>query len=382
MKIDTPKWIWEHEAYPRFPYNPKAIARKLRRVQYLRGELAGIFTFADSRDRDQITIASLTDEILSTSQIEGEYLRRESVRDSVARAINDDFISAEDMSTRHTDNLVELMLDSCHNDQPLSIERLHGWHSALFADSGGYAGIKKIRVAAFRDYDEMKVVERSFGRGGDIVKYIAPPHRRMREDIDALIAYCNTADEPPCVKSALAHLWFVSIHPYDDGNGRISRAIADYVLSRDTQEAHKIFSTSAVIYARRNAYYELLDHTTNLHKNRHYDFTAWIEWNLDILIEALETSRKRIAFVIHKTRFWDRHREAGLSPEHIRFLDAFMGRLSDGGENAFSNADYRAVTDTIPMTANRHIKRMLEHGIIRQIDGTRGRGVRYALVWG
>jgi len=381
METNTPKWIWEHEMYPYFPYNQKAIANKLRRVEYLRGELAGIFTFANLRDRNQITIASLTDEILSTSQIEGEYLRRESVRDSVAKVINDDFVSAEDMSTRHTDNLVELMLDSSHNNQPLSIERLHGWHNALFADTGGYAGIKKIRVAVFRDYDEMKVVEKSFGRGGDIVKYIAPPHRRVQEDIDALITYCNTADEYPCIKSALAHLWFVSIHPYDDGNGRISRAIADYILSRDTQETHKIFSMSTIIYARRNTYYELLDHTTNLHKNRHYDFTAWIEWNLDILIEALEASRRRVAFVIQKTQFWDKHRGAGLTPEHIHFLDVFIGRLLDGGENAFSNADYRAITDTIPMTANRHIKRMLAHGIIRQIDGTRGRGVKYALMW-
>ena len=382
MKKNIPKWIWEHTDYPRFPYDQKAIREKLQRVEYLRGQLAGILTFADPKDLDRIEIGSLTDEILGTSQIEGEYLRRESVRDSVAKAINADFASAEDMSTRHTDNLVELMLDSYHNDQPLTIERLHGWHSALFADAGGYAGVKKIHVAAFREYDEMKVVEKSFGRRGDIVKYIAPPHRRMREDIDALIAYCNTADENPHVKSALAHLWFVSIHPYDDGNGRISRAIADYVLSRDTQEAYKIYSMSTAIYAKREAYYDLLDRTTNLHKNRHFDFTPWVEWNIDILIEALETSRRRVAFVIQKTKFWDRHREVKLTPEHIRFLDAFIERLSRGQENAFSNADYRALTGTIPMTANRHIKTMLDHGLIRQIDGTRGRGVRYALVWG
>lgn len=380
MKNNTPKWIWEHEDYPHFPYDKDRIKDKLRKAEYLRGLLAGILSFANKNDLDKIEIASLTDEIIGTSQIEGEYLRRDSVRDSVAKAINREYTSTEDMSTRHTDNLVALMLDSHRNNEPLTVERLHGWHNALFANTGGYEGVKKINVAVFREYDEMKVVEKSFGRGGDIIKYVAPPHAQMDKDILALMAYCNTSDEDPYIKSALAHLWFVSTHPYDDGNGRISRAIADYILSCDTKEEHKIYSMSTAIYAKREEYYNVLDMTTNLHKNRHYDFTLWIEWNIDILISALEMSHKSIAFIIKKTKFWDKYREVKLTSEHIQFLDAFIDGLSKCNHNAFSNADYREITGVIPMTANRHIKKLLAYGCIEKIEGKEGRSVGYRLL--
>ena len=381
MKNSTKKWIWEHENYPHFPYDKERIKDKLRRAEYLRGQLSGILFFANKKDLDEIEIASLTDEIIGTSQIEGEYLRRESVRDSVAKAINNEYTSAEDMSTRHTDNLVDLMLDSHRNNKPLSVERLHGWHNALFANTGGYEGIKKIVVGAFRDYDDMKVIEKSFGRGGDIVKYVAPPHHRIEEDINALIEYSNTSDEDPYIKSALAHLWFVSTHPYDDGNGRMSRAIADYILSRDTREEHKIYSMSTAIYAKREEYYNILDQTTNLYKNRHYDFTPWIEWNIDILISALERSHETIMFIVKKTKFWDRYREFKLTDAHIKFLDSFIDDLFEGKKNEFSNADYREITGAIPMTATRHIKKLLEYGCIKQIEGKGGRSASYTLLF-
>ncbi|MEN8147980.1 MAG: DUF4172 domain-containing protein [Campylobacterota bacterium] len=381
MVHNSKKWIWEHGEYPLFSYNKDKIKEKLRKAEYLRGLLAGILSFANKKELDEIEIASITDEIISTSQIEGEYLRRESVRDSVAKAINREYTSAEDMSTRHTDNLAELMLDSNRNSEPLSVERIHGWHNAIFANTGAHEGVKKINIAEFRNYDDMKVIENLFSRGGEIVKYVAPPHHLIEKDIDALIEYCNTSDEDPYIKSALAHLWFVSIHPYDDGNGRISRAIADYILSRDTKEKHKIYSMSTAIYTNRVAYYETLDMTTNLHKNRHYDFTLWIEWNMDILISALERSHESILFIIKKTKFWDRYREVKLTKQHIQFLDTFIGSLSKEKKNEFSNANYREVTGTSPVTASRHIQKLLEYGCIEQIEGKAGRSVSYTLLF-
>ena len=374
------KWIWEHRDYPNFLYDKDKIKEKLRKAEYLRGLLAGILSFANKKDLDEIEIVSLTDEIINTSQIEGEYLRRESVRDSVAKAITGAYTSGEDRSTRHTDDLVALMLDSHRNNEPLSVERLHGWHNAIFANTSGYEGIKKINIAVFRDYDDMKVVENLFGREGEIVKYIAPPHHHIKKDIDALIEYCNTSDEDPYIKSALAHLWFVSIHPYDDGNGRISRAIADYILSRDTSDTHKIYSMSTAIYAKRVEYYNTLDMTTNLHKNRHYDFTLWIEWNIDILISALERSYENILFIIKKTKFWDRCREVKLTKKHIQFLNAFIDDLSKNKENVFSNSDYRKITGASPVTASRHIKKLLESGCIGKIEGKAKRNASYVLL--
>ena len=381
MTNSVEKWIWEHEKYPYFPYDKEKIKEKLRKAEYLRGLLSGILSFANKKDLDEIEIASITDEIINTSQIEGEYLRRESVRDSVAKAINREYTSVEDMSTRHTDNLVELMLDSQRNNEPLSVERLHGWHNALFANTGAYEGVRKINVATFRDYDDMKVVENSFGRGGEVVKYIAPPQHLIEKDIDTIIAYCNTSDEDPYIKSALAHLWFVSIHPYDDGNGRISRAIADYILSRDTQEEHKIYSMSTAIYAKRGEYYNTLDMTTNLHKNRHYDFTLWIEWNIDILISALERSHESILFIIKKTKFWDRCRDVKLTRQHILFLEVFMDGLSKDKKNEFTNTDYRKITGASPVTASRHIKKLLEHGCIEKVEGKAKRNASYMLLF-
>ena len=380
MKISTKRWIWEHDDYPHFPYNKDRIKEKLRNAEYLRGLLAGILSFANKEDLDQLEISSITDEIIGTSQIEGEYLRRESVKDSVANAINNEYTSSKDLSTRHTDNLAELTLDSYRNNEPLSIERLHGWHNAIFTHTDGYEGIKKITIGAFRDYDNMRVVENIFGREGKVVKYIAPPHHLIEKDIEALIAYCNTSDEDPYIKSALAHLWFVSIHPYDDGNGRISRAIADFILSRDTQDEYKIYSMANAIYAKRVEYYNTLDMTTDLHKNRHYDFTLWIEWNIDILISALERAHNNILFIIKKTKFWDKYREVKLTKKHIAFLDTFIDGLSQRKKNEFSNNDYRSITGASPVTASRHIKKLLDCGCIRKLEGKAKRNASYTLL--
>lgn len=272
------------------------------------------------------------------------------------------------------------MLDSHKNNKPLFIERLHGWHNALFANSSGYEGVKKINIAQFRDYDDMKVVENAFSRSGSIVKYVAPPYHLIEEDIEALIRYCNENEDDPYIKSAIAHLWFVSIHPYDDGNGRISRAIADYILSRDLNEEHKIYSMSTTIYAKRAEYYEVLDETTNLHKNRHYDFTHWIDWNLAILISALEKSYEDVLFIVKKAKFWDRCKRAKLNNEQTMFLDAFISKLSQCNENEFSNTDYREMTGTIPMTASRQIKKLIDHKLIAKIDGKAGRSTSYKVL--
>lgn len=381
MKNDTKKWIWEHSVYPQFPYDKNKLKEKLRKIEYLRGLISGILSFADKTDIDELEIASITDEIINTSQIEGKYLRRESVRDSVANAINRSYTSSEDMSTRHTDDLTQLMLDSTRNNEPLSVERLHGWHNALFSNTHEYEGIKKINIATFRDYDDMKVVENTFGRGGQTVKYIAPPSKHIDKDIEALLQYCNTSDENPYVKSALVHLWFVTIHPYDDGNGRISRAIADYTLSADISEAYKIYSMSTAIYAKRAEYYETLDMTTNLHKNRQYDFTLWIEWNIDILVSALQNTHENILFIIRKTKFWDRHRGAKLTKQHILFLNSFIDSLARGNKNSFSNNDYRDITKASPVTASRHIKKLLEYGFIKKVEGTAKRNASYILLF-
>ncbi|SFV57201.1 Fic family protein [hydrothermal vent metagenome] len=375
------KWIWEHKNYPNFSYDRERLSEKIKRVEFLRGLVSSVLAIANKDDLNELEITNLTNEIINTSQIEGEYLQRDSVRDSVAKAISQNYTSPEDMSTRHTDDLTALMLDSHRNNELLSIERLHGWHSALFTNSGGYKGVKKIHIAQFRDYDDMKVVENAFNRAGVIVKYLAPPHKLLNDDINSLIKYCNESDEDPYIKSALVHLWFVSIHPYDDGNGRISRAIADYVLSRDLKEEHKIYSMSTTIYAKRAQYYEMLDMATNLHKNRHFDFTNWIEWNVDIFISTLEKAHEDMLFIVQKAKFWDRCRMIKLTKGHTLFLSTLIDKLSKGDSGEFSNIDYREITNTIPMTAVRQINKLLDYGLVQRVEGKAGRSTSYRLLF-
>ena len=368
------RWIWQHPNYPNFPFDRLKVEDKLKQINYLKGLLEGIVSMAGDKELDEIEIAIVTDEIVATSEIEGEYLKRESVRDSVAKMINKELISNLDASTRHTDNLAKLVLDSCRNREPLTVERLHRWHNALF-ENNQYSGIDRVKSGVFRDYDDMKVVENRFSRSGGVVKYVAPPHNMIDKNISNLIEYCNSATEDPHIKSAIAHLWFVSIHPYDDGNGRISRAIADYLLYSDYPYA--LFSLSSAIRGRHSKYYEILDETTNLYKNRHYDFTLWVDWNLSMMIESLQNTKKRVEFIVKKSKFWDRCKYAKIGPTQREFLNYMLDRGLRGESMQFSNKDYREITKVGQVTASRQIKRLLEEGCISQIEGKGGRSVEY-----
>jgi len=184
----------------------------------------------------------VTNEILASSKIEGEILNRDSVRSSVEKKLDDAFDYSNDCSTHHTDGLVDILIDSSFNHEPLTEERLHGWHNALFPT--GYSGMTKIDVAKYRN-EEMSVVS---GKGmKEKTHYIAPPPDTLTDEMHTFLEYINHSKDNPYVKSAIAHLWFVIIHPYDDGNGRITRAIANYVLSKELGLNHKYFSVSSAV---------------------------------------------------------------------------------------------------------------------------------------
>ena len=375
------KWIWESERYPEFPHDKDKLLDKIGKIEHLKGQIDGILSFVSETELDAIEIANLTEEIMGTSAIEGEYLQRESVRDSLSKKINNSYLSSQNHATRHTDALADLVLDSRKNATLLTKERLHGWHNALFAHTQYGDNTKKITIASFRDYDDMKVVENSFARGGATVKYIAPPHATIEEDVQRLLDYCNHSEENPYIKSAIVHLWFVSIHPYDDGNGRISRALADFVLAVDTTEQYKAYSISTAILAKRATYYEILDETTNLFKNRHYDFTAWIAWHMDTLIEALQKSLEDVKFIVKKTKFWDKHRDKKLNSRQVKVLEKMIDDLSQNQATVLTTKLYKEITQTLQLTASRDIKNLLEQGIIQKVEGKGGRSVSYTLLF-
>jgi len=375
MEKNIKKWVWQHENYPNFPYDKSQLTALLNSLEYNRGLLDGVAKFFNSRDKISVEVDILTQEALNTSAIEGEYLHRKSVQHSVEKKLDREFTDLEDSSTHQSDALVAVLLDCSLNRKPLGVERLHAWHNALF-EGKRYDVLNKIDIASFRTHNDMEVVSGAIGH--EKVHYLALPQKQIISDIERLLDWCNSSEENIYIKSALAHLWFVIIHPYDDGNGRIARAITDYLLSsQSTEHSFKLYSFSMAVNSDRKGYYTILDRTTNLFMNRDYDFTPWLIWHLKTLNSAMEMSLERIEQVIAKTKFWDRCREKSLNSRQLKVLTKVLDKGDfEGGINT---KKYISITKTSRATAVRDIKELLEYGCIRQIEGSSGRNVRYGV---
>jgi Fic family protein len=373
---DIPKkWIWQHEEYPHFHYDKESLVELLTEIEYNHGLLNGIATAFNQEDIENIELETLLNEAINTSEIEGEYLKRESVRASLLKRLSSQFDTSKDTSTHQTDALVEILIDCSTNRSPLNVERLHGWHNALFI--AGYSGLHKIKIASFRDHDDMEVVSGAIGH--EKVHYLAPPKDRIKKDIDNLLEWIEKSKENNYIKSALAHLWFVSIHPYDDGNGRIARAITDYILSSNekTQTQFKLYSVSTAINNERKAYYAMLDKTTNLFVNRSFNFTPWIKWHLEIINQAMLYTNNQIQYLIQKTKFWDKHKESNLNERQIKVLNKILDIGNENFEGGINTKKYIAMVKKSKATVVRDIQELVQKGCLEQIEGTSGRNVRY-----
>ncbi|MDY0402790.1 Fic family protein [Sulfurovum sp.] len=369
------KWIWQHERYPRFTYDHMQVAPALFQVSKNVGVLEGTIRHLDKNDVTSVKVEAALNEIISTSEIEGEILRRDSVRSSVRKRLDETFDPAEDRSSRQTDTLTDILIDSSYNHAPLTVERLHAWHHALF--SSGYSGMNRVTPGRFRDHDDMSVVSGPIGK--EKVHYIALPASRIDKDIDALLEYCNHSKDDPFVKSALAHLWFVTIHPYDDGNGRIARALTNNVLSRELGLDHKYYSISAAVNQERKGYYEVLEKSQNLIYNRAFDLTPWILWHTHMIDRAIDISLEHIEVVISKTKFWDRVRSESLNEKQLKVIHKMLDKGEHGFEGGLTNKKYRAMTKVSTATAARHIKELVAKGVIHEVKGHGGRSTRYEI---
>lgn len=377
MEEDIKKWIWQHPDYPNFNFDKSQLLELISQIDYHRGILDGMTKLFNQDDIRKIQIDVLTDEAINTSLIEGEVFKRESVRSSFRKKLDKDFDTFSDKySTKATDNLVEILIDCSLNKNLLTIERLHGWHNCLFENN--YSKLDKINVASFRKDDDMEVISGAIGF--EKVHYKAIPVAKIEDDIKNFLEYCNTSSENIYIKCAIAHLWFVSIHPYDDGNGRISRAITDYILSKYSLNTEfKLYSISTAINIDRKAYYEILDKTTNLFLNRTFDITPWLIWHLNILKNAMQNALLNIEHLIQKTKFWDIHRNQPLNERQIKVLNKIFDVGIDNFEGGLNTKKYMAITKVSKATASRDIAELIEFGCIQQIIGTAGRNVRYTI---
>jgi len=374
MKNNPKKWIWQHDNYPTFDYDLSTLDSILLDVSRNTGKLEGAIYALNEKNINDIMIDASINEILQSSEIEGEILSRDSVKSSVRKKLDETFDYSNDSSTKHTDGLVALLLDSSDIDAPLTEERLHGWHSILFPT--GYSDGHKIDVAQYRS-DEMEVVSNRGYR--EVVHYVAPSHAELKEQMDELLSYINETEENPYIKSAIAHIWFVSIHPYDDGNGRIARAITNYVLSKELGLDHKYYSLSTAIRQDKKGYYDSLEKSQNLFYNRSFEFTKWVLWHTNMINNAIDISLEQIEIITQKTKFWDRAREYSLNERQRKVIHKILNIGMENFEGGLSTKKYAKLVNTSIPTAKRDITLLLEYGLIEQVKGSAGRNTQYII---
>ena len=319
--------------------------------------------------RDQATLQVLTEDVLKTSEIEGERLNPETVRSSVARRLGVD-VGALAPADRHVDGVVDMVLDATgHFEQPLTEERLFGWHAALFPT--GYSGMDKINTGVWRDdaSGPMRVMSGPIGR--EKVHYEAPPANQLAIQMSDFLHWFNSLDEPDLlIKAGLAHLWFVSIHPFDDGNGRIARAVGDMALTRADQSPQRFYSLSAQIQRERKDYYDQLEQT----QKGSLDVTTWLEWFLGCLLRAMRGADVTLSAVLAKARFWQHWANTPMNERQIKLLN----RLLDGFEGKLTSSKWGKICKCSPDTALRDITDLLHQDVLLK-SGAGGRSTSYEL---
>jgi len=362
-------YIYELTDWPRFGWNAETLAQPLATVRHRQGRLIGRMEVLGFPLRSEATLQSLTEEVLKSSEIEGEVLDRSQVRSSIARRLGMD-IGGLVAADRAVDGIVEMMLDATERyPEPLTEERLLGWHAALFPT--GRSGMHRITVGAWRTATSgpMQVVSGPAGR--ERVHYEAPPATRIPDEMTTFLAWFNDEERvDPVLKAGIAHLWFVTIHPFDDGNGRIARAIADMQLARSERSAQRFYSMSAQIRQERRTYYESLETA----QRGDLDITAWLAWFLGCLSRAFDGAADTLASVLDKARFWQRH---AADPLNHRQRD-MLNRMLEGFEGKVTSSKWATMEKCSPDTALRDITDLLERGILVKDRGG-GRSTSYSL---
>jgi Fic family protein len=362
-------YIHELQDWPRFRWDNEGFTVPLAEVRHKQGRLTGHMEALGFKLRQEAVLQTLSTDILKSSEIEGEILDKAQVRSSVARHLGMD-IGALKPADRHVEGIVEMTLDATrHYDQPLNEERLFAWHAALFPT--GRSGMRTIIVGAWRDDSTgpMQVVSGPIGK--EHVHFEAPPAGRLSQEMSAFLDWFNRPPEmDEVLKSGIAHLWFVTIHPFDDGNGRIARAITDMVLARSEKSPQRFYSMSEQIRQERNAYYDILEQT----QKGTMDVTQWLIWFLSCMGRAIENAQSILANVLAKARFWERVQGVSLNERQTMILN----RLFEGFEGKLTTSKYAKLAKCSQDTALRDILSLVEQGIlVRNPAG--GRSTSYAL---
>jgi Fic family protein len=362
-------YIHQHKDWPYFTWRNEALLSELGKVRHLQGKLLGKMEALGFALQEEAVLETLTLDVLKSSEIEGELLNPEQVRSSIARRLGME-ISGLIPSDRNVDGVVEMMLDATQqNDQPLNHERLFGWHASLFPT--GRSGMYKIEVGGWRkdETGPMQVVSGAMGK--EKVHYQAPEAALLNQEMNAFIDWFNTEKQlDPVLKAAVAHLWFVTIHPFEDGNGRIARAITDLQLARADGSKQRFYSMSAQIRLERKAYYDILEKT----QKGDLDITDWLIWFLDCLHQALLTTDQILARVLTKAKFWENHAVVSINDRQRTIIN----KLLDGFDGKLTSSKWAKITKCSPDTALRDITDLMAKHILRKEEAG-GRSTNYEL---
>jgi len=361
------KYIYQHENWTNFTWDYSKIAVVLGEVRNLQGKLLGTMNALGFSFKSEAMLETLTLDIMKSSEIEGEKLNRKQVRSSIAKRLGLE-IGGIEFIDRNVEGVVEMLLDATQNyREDLSEDRLFGWHSALFPS--GRSGMYKIEVGKYRT-GEMQVVSGAMGK--EKVHYEAVEAKNVKQEMDKFIRWVNKKSPiDSVIKSAIAHLWFVTIHPFDDGNGRIARAISDMLLARSDGSSQRFYSMSNQILKERKKYYSALENT----QHGDSDITLWLNWFLNCLKNTLLNTDVVLKSVFRKADFWEKHKNTQLNKRQRliinKLFDNFYGKLT--------SSKWAKMTKTSSDTALRDIKDLIEKGILKQ-DEVGGRSTNYELI--
>lgn len=369
--MQTPAfYIWQHPHWPHMVWQSDVFAQALAETNTLRGKLLGSLSLFGINEQHLSMLDSLTTEIVHSAQIEGEHLNRDSVRSSVARHLGLEFEGLP-VADHFTDGVVQILMDATQNHETeLTAERLFNWHAALFPT--GRSGIYPIKVGTWRSGEgAMQVVSGALGK--QKVHYEAPDNKDVPQMMADFLVWANASqnDIDPLVKAAVAHLWFVTIHPFDDGNGRLCRTITEMFFSRADHTSHRYYSLSTELLNNRKDYYAQLEKA----QKGGLDVTEWIEWFLNALRKAINDALDKAAHVIDKTSFWNKHTDIPMNERQRKVVNMLL----DGFEGKLNSSKWYKINHCSQDTANRDINDLIAKGILKKsTEG--GRNTSYMLV--
>lgn len=367
------KYIWEGKNWFDFKYDDAALLKPLSRLRVLQGKLLGRAASLDIKLETEAQGAILVEEAVHTAEIEGQKLNRDAVRSSIAMRIG--LPHGVDSHDRNVDGLVDVLLDAVRfYDKPLTMKRLNGWNAALFPS--GYSGSRKIKPGVLRGDAPMQIVSGPIGR--EKVHFEALPKNRLNKEMLLFLRWWNLSLDSMdgILRAGAAHLRFVTIHPYEDGNGRLARALTDMALAQDEKMKIRLYSISSEIMRSREEYYKILGGVQRCR----VDVMEWFLWFIECVTQAIEHSRDIIANVFLRVEFWNQHAQTGLNDRQKkvinRILDAGRGNFTGG----LTTRKYVSIAKVSRATAFREIADMLDKKILRQLSG-KGRSVHYDLIW-